>query len=423
MSGQLASAVIVDAVRSPMGKGKRASAGRPGGSLSTLHAVELLAQVLRGLVDRTGIDPGTVDDVLIGCVSQASEQAATPGRVAWLAAGLPEHVPAVTIDRRCGSSQQSVDFAVHAIMAGAYDVAVAGGVESMSRVPMGSARMGADVYGPSIAERYAPGLVGQGVSAELVAAKFGITREQMDDYAVSSHQRAASAQAAFRSEIVAITVPVEADASEVSVDDERPAGAHATGETVVVSEDETIRAGTTAEKLAGLSPAFQDDALSARFPEINWSVTAGNSSQITDGATALLLMSEDRASALGLRPRARVIATAVVGDDPLMMLTGPIPATERVLKRCGLTLDDIDHYEVNEAFASVPLAWQRHFDADPAKLNARGGAIALGHPLGASGARLLTTMLGALEDGGGRYGLQTMCEAGGMANALVVERL
>jgi acetyl-CoA acyltransferase len=423
MSGTLASAVIVEAVRSPMGKGKRASAGRAGGSLSSLHAVELLAQVLRGLIDRSGIDPGTVDDVLIGCVSQAAEQAATPGRIAWLAAGLPEHVPAVTIDRRCGSSQQSVEFAAHAIMAGAYDVAVAGGVESMSRVPMGSARMGADVYGPSIGKRYAPGLVGQGVSAELVAARYAVSREDMDAYAAQSHARAAAAQPAFAEEIVPITVPVEVDAGEVSVDDERPTGPHLTGETRVVAEDETIRPGTTAEKLAGLKPAFQDEDVSARFPEITWSVTAGNSSQITDGATALLLMSEERASALGLRPRARIVGTAVVGDDPLLMLTGPIPATERVLKRTGLTLDEIDHYEVNEAFASVPLAWQKHFGADPARLNPRGGAIALGHPLGASGARLLTTMLAALEATGGRYGLQTMCEAGGMANALVVERL
>ncbi|MCW2607398.1 MAG: thiolase family protein [Frankiales bacterium] len=423
MPGQLSSAVLVDAVRSPMGKGKRASAGRPGGSLSTLHAVELLAQVLRGLVDRTGIDPGIVDDVLIGCVSQAGEQAATPGRIAWLAAGLPEHVPSVTIDRRCGSSQQSVEFAVHAVMAGAYEVAVAGGVESMSRVPMGSARMGADVYGPSITARYAPGLVPQGVSAELVAARYGITREEMDVYAAQSHARAAAARADFAAEIVPITVPVEVDAGEVSVDDERPAGAHPTGETRVVDTDETIREGTTADKLAGLRPAFQDEANSARFPEIDWSVTAGNSSQITDGATAVLVMSEERAAALGLRPRARVVATCVVGDDPLLMLTGPIPATERLLKRTGLTLDEIDHYEVNEAFASVPLAWARHFGADPARLNPRGGAIALGHPLGASGARLLTTMLGSLEATGGRYGLQTISEAGGMANALLVERL
>jgi acetyl-CoA acetyltransferase family protein len=220
-----------------------------------------------------------------------------------------------------------------------------------------------------------------------------------------------------------MTVPVEVDPGEVSVDDERPAGPHPTGETRVVDSDETIREGTTAERLGGLKPAFQDAANSERFPEIAWSVTAGNSSQITDGATAVLVMSEERAAALGLRPRARVVSTCVVGDDPLLMLTGPIPATEKLLKRTGLTIDAIDHYEVNEAFASVPLAWAKHFGADPARLNPRGGAIALGHPLGASGARLLTTMLGALEASGGRYGLQTMCEAGGMANALLVERL
>jgi acetyl-CoA acetyltransferase family protein len=393
-----------------MGRGRRASAdGRAGGSLSTLHAVELLAQVLRALVDRVQVDPATVDDVLIGCVSQASEQAATPGRSAWLSAGLPEHVPAVTIDRRCGSSQQSVDFAVHAIMAGAYEIAVAGGVESMSRVPMGSARMGADVYGPGVTARYAPGLVGQGISAELVAARFGISRHEMDVYAAASHERAAAAQASAARDIVSISVPIDA-----TVED---------GARQLVTADETIRPSTTVERLAELKPAFASDEAAARFPEISWSVTAGNSSQITDGASALLLMSEERAAHLGLRPRARVIATSVVGDNPVLMLTGPIPATERVLKRAGLSVEEIDHFEVNEAFASVPLAWLQHFGVDPAKLNPRGGAIALGHPLGASGARLLTTMLGALEDSGGRYGLQTMCEAGGMANALIIERI
>jgi acetyl-CoA acetyltransferase family protein len=327
----------------------------------------------------------------------------------------------VTIDRRCGSSQQSLEFAVHAVMAGAYDIAIAAGVESMSRVPMGSARMGADVYGPGMTERYAPGLVGQGVSAELVAVKYGLTRDELDAYAVRSHELAAAA--AFGGEIAPITVPVDLDPSGTAVDDESATAAVHTGETAVVDTDETIRPGTTVEGLAALRSPFRTDELASRFPDISWSVTAGNSSQITDGAAALLVMSEERAAALGLRPRARVVATAVVGDDPLLMLTGPIPATERVLKRSGLSLDDIDHYEVNEAFASVPLAWQKHFEADPARLNPRGGAIALGHPLGASGARLTTTMLGALEATGGRYGLQTMCEAGGMANALILERL
>jgi acetyl-CoA acyltransferase len=409
MTVGLASAVIVDAVRSPMGRGRASVDGRPGGALSTVHAVDLLAQVLRGLVDRVGLDPATVDDVLIGCVSQVGEQAATPGRMAWLSAGLPEHVPAVTIDRRCGSSQQSVDFAVHAIMAGAYDIAVAGGVESMSRVPMGSGRMGADVYGPGVTARYAPGLVSQGISAELVAARFGVSRDDMDSYSVASHQRAAAAAAAAARDIVAITAPVRDDSSPTDVR--------------TVDADETIRPDTTVERLATLSPAFASDEAAERFPEIVWSVTAGNSSQITDGASALLLMSEERAANLGLRPRARVVASAVVGDDPILMLTGPIPATERVLKRAGLSIEDIDCFEVNEAFASVPLAWQQHFDVDETRLNPRGGAIALGHPLGASGARLLTTLIGALEDSGGRYGLQTMCEAGGMANALIIERL
>ena len=411
MSAQLTSAVIVDAVRSPVGRGKPTVDGRPGGALSTLHAVELLAQVLRGLVERTGIDPGLVEDVLIGCVSQGGEQAATPGRMAWLAAGLPEHVPSVTIDRRCGSGQQAVDFAVQAVMAGAYDIAIAGGVESMSRVPMGSARMGADVQGPGVALRYAPGLVPQGVSAELVAHRWQIDREAMDAYAARSHRLAEAARPAFAGEILALDVPVLDG-------DGQPTGA-----TRTVDRDETIRAGSTPETLAALAPAFRTEPMAQRFPELAWGVTAGNSSQIADGAAAVLIMGEQRAVDLGLRPRARVVASTVVGDDPLLMLTGPIRATERLLKRTGMALEDIDHYEVNEAFASVPLAWQRHFRSDPDRLNPRGGAIALGHPLGASGARLLTTMLAALEHSGGRYGLQTMCEAGGMANAFLIERL
>jgi acetyl-CoA acetyltransferase family protein len=268
--------------------------------------------------------------------------------------------------------------------------------------------MGADAHGPGVTARYG-GLIPQGVSAELVAARFGISREEMDGYAAESHQRAAASQDLAARDVVAIEVPVDEADPE--------------GERRSVTADETIRPDTTAERLAALAPAFESAELAARFPEIRWSVTAGNSSQITDGASALLLMSEERASNLGLRPRARIVATAVVGDDPLQMLTGPIPATEKVLKRSGLTVDDIDYFEVNEAFASVPLAWLRHFDADPARLNVHGGAIALGHPLGASGGRLLTTLLGVLEDTGGRYGLQTMCEAGGMANALIIERI
>jgi acetyl-CoA acyltransferase len=389
-------AVIVDAVRSPMGQGK------PGGALSSVHPVDLLAQVLTALIGRSDLDPGQVDDVLVGCVGQAGEQSATPGRMAWLAAGFPAHVPSVTIERKCGSGQQAVDFAVQGIAAGAYDIAIAAGVESMSRVPMGSARMGADPFGPQVRARYGD-LVPQGVSAELVADKFGLTREALDGYSVQSHHRAARTREAggFDAEIVPVTL---ADGT-------------------VVSGDATIRPGTSAARLAELAPAFGTDELRARFPQLDWKVTAGNSSQITDGAAAVLLMSEERAGQLGLRPRARVVASAVCGDDPLLMLTGPIPATQRVLDRAGLGVEDLAAVEVNEAFAAVPLAWLGEFGADPARLNPRGGAIALGHPLGASGCRLLATLLGELDATRGRYGLQTMCEAGGMANAMIVERL
>lgn len=394
-------AVIVDAVRSPLTKGK------PGGALSGLHAVELLAQTIGRLLERVDIDPAEVDDVLTGCVSQVGEQAGNIGRMAWLAAGLPQHVPAVTVERKCGSSQQAAHFAAQGIMAGAYDIAVVAGVESMSRIPMGSSAIGMDPYGPSVASRYSPGLVPQGVSAELIAARWKLSREQQDTYACASHARAAARASAggFDRQIVPISVTDE------------------DGTVRVVSTDETIRPATTVETLAQLKPAFENPAFAERFPEISWSVTAGNSSQITDGASAMLVMSADRAERLGLRPRARFHSFAVVADDPVLMLTGPIPATKKLLAKTGLGIDDIDHYEINEAFAPVPLAWQAEFDADPAKLNPAGGAIALGHPLGASGARLMTTMLNALEDGGGRYGLQSMCEAGGMANATLIERL
>jgi acetyl-CoA acyltransferase len=291
-------------------------------------------------------------------------------------------------------------------MAGAYDVVIAGGVESMSRVPMGSARMGQDPYGPSVAERYAPELVPQGISAELVAATWGLDRDVLDEYAVRSHRLAAEAASSgkFDRELVPITVPAEEGV-------------------VRVTSDETIRPTTTVEGLAKLRPAFVDPEYEARFPQIGWHVTAGNSSQITDGATAVLIMSAERAHQLGLRPRARFAAFWVCADDPVMMLTAPIPATEKVLARANLTIGDIDSYEVNEAFASVPLAWQRATGADPDRLNQRGGAIALGHPLGASGARLLATLINTLESTDGRYGLQTMCEAGGMANATIIERI
>ncbi|MFD7500845.1 thiolase family protein [Streptomyces sp. NPDC059850] len=389
-------AVIVDAVRSPMGRGK------PGGALSGVHPVDLLAAVLLALLDRTGIDPGTVDDVLVGCAGQAGEQSATPGRQAWLAAGLPEHVPSVTIERKCGSGQQALDFAVQGVVAGAYETVIAAGVESMSRVPMGSARMGADPFGAGVARRYAPGLLPQGIAAELVAQKWRLSREALDAYAARSHERAAKAVAdgAFARE----TAPVAT-----------PDG--------VVSADETIRPGATPERLAELPAAFAASGYHRRFPDLDFKITAGNASQLTDGAAALLVMSEERAAALGLTPRGRIVASAVCGDDPLLMLTGPLPATRRVLHRSGLALDDIAAAEVNEAFASVPLAWQAEFGFPDDRLNPRGGAIALGHPLGASGARLTTTLLGHLEDTGGRYGLQTMCEAGGMANALILENL
>jgi acetyl-CoA acyltransferase len=394
----MSTAVVVDALRSPMGKGKR------GGSLSGLHAVELLSQVLQALVARTGIDPGIVDDVIVGCVSQGGEQAATPGRMAWLGAGYPAHVPSTTIDRRCGSSQQAISFAAQGIEAGAYDVVIAAGIESMSRVPMGSARMGQDPYGPSVRRRYAPGLVAQGISAELVAAKWSLDREALDAYAARSHRRAAAAAESgeFAAEIAPIQVPDRAG--------------H-------VDADETIRPNTTPEGLSGLKPAFYDAELAHRFPEIGWHITAGNSSQLTDGASAVLIVSEARAAQLGLPGRARVHASYVCGDDPVMMLTGPIPATKAVLERGRVRLQDLDHVEINEAFASVPLAWLSEFPIEEDRLNPVGGAIALGHPLGASGARLFTTMLYALERSGGRWGLQAMCEAGGMANATLVERL
>ena len=389
-------AVIVDAIRTPMGRGKA------GGALSEVHPVELLAGLLKEIVGRNDLDPATVDDVIVGCVSQVGEQSATPGRMALLAAGFPTHVPSTTIDRKCGSSQQAIHFAAQGIAAGAYDIVIAGGIESMSRIPMGSARMGQDPFGPKVNERFAPGLVSQGISAELVASRWGFDREDLDRYAARSHDLAAKARDAggFTQEIV----PVSVNGRDVS-------------------SDETIRPGTTVDALGQLKVSFRTDAAAERFPEIGWHVTAGNSSQITDGAAVLLIMSEEAAKRLGLKPRARFVAYDVCGDDPLLMLTAPIPATQRILKKSGMKLGDIEHYEVNEAFAPVPLAWAKELGADPERLNPRGGAIALGHPLGASGARLMTTMLHALEQTGGRYGLQTMCEAGGMANATIIERL
>jgi acetyl-CoA acyltransferase len=391
-------AVIVDAVRSPMGRGRAPRPGRAGGSLSGVHPVELLAQVFTGLLERSGIDSATVDDVIVGCVSQVGEQGYVPGRMAWLAAGFDENVPSVMVDRRCGSGQQAIDYAALMVTAGAAEVVVAAGVESMSRVPMGSARVGADAIGPSVTERYSPGLVTQGVSAELLARRFGLTRLDLDTYAAESHARAHAADDHAADEIVGIATPDG-----------------------LVTADETVRAGTAVDDLAALAPAFRTAEAEERFPDLGWHVTAGNSSQIADGASAMLITSAERAQQLGLRARARFVGSAAVGDNPILMLSGPIPATQKLLGRTGLDVADIDHFEVNEAFACVPLAWQKHFGADPKLLNPLGGAIALGHPLGASGVRLMTTMLRGLEQSGGRYGLQTMCEAGGTANATVIE--
>ena len=385
-------ACIVDVVRTPFTK------GREGGALSAVHPVDLLAKTLEGLVTRTGIDPGVVDDVIAGCVIQVGEQAANIGRQAWLAAGFPETVPAVTIDRKCGSAQQAMDFAAQGVMAGAYDLAVACGVEMMSRVPMGSNRRGKDHLGPMLRRRYAEGLVHQGISAELIAAHWGLTRADLDAYALRSHRHAAAAE--DRGLFARDIVPIDG-----------------------TSTDEGIRRNTTAEKLAALEPAFEDAETKTRFPEIGWVVTAGNSSQVSDGASAMLIASEAAAERLDPTPRAAITHFAVCGDDPVLMLTGIIPATEKLLARSGRTLDDIDCLEVNEAFASVVLAWTESLGADLDRVNVNGGAIALGHPVGASGGRLTANLIGSLEETGGRLGLQTMCESGGMANATLIERL
>lgn len=394
-------AVIVDVVRIASGKGK------PGGALSGTHPVELMAHVLRSITSRNGLDPALVDDVIGGCVGQAGEQALNITRSAVLSAGFPESVPATTIDRQCGSSQQAAHFAAQGVIAGAYDIVIAAGVESMSRVPMGTTTMGKDASGPGVAARYPEGLVNQGISAELIAAKWKLDRDALDAFSAQSHQRAAEAAAKglFDKEILPISVT------------------NAVGETVSHIVDETVRASTTAEGLAGLKPSFYSEKYAQRFPEAQWSITPGNSSPLTDGASAALIMSEEMASKLGLTPRARFHSFSVAGDDPIFMLTAPIPATHKVLARAGLSIDDIDTYEVNEAFAPVPLAWAHEFGADPAKLNPWGGAIALGHALGSSGTRLLTTMVNHLEATGGRYGLQTMCEGAGMANATIIERI
>jgi len=388
-------AVIVDVVRTPVGRGK------PGGSLSGVHPVDLAAGMLQAILERNGLESGQVDDVLLGCVSQVGDQAMNIARQAVLAAGFDEHIPGTTIDRQCGSSQQAVHFAAAGIAAGENDIVIVGGVESMSRVPLGSSASGGSPMSPRLRARYPDGLVNQGVSAELIAQRWGLDRTALDAFAAESHARSARAWRDGFFDRTVVAVPEAPDATT----------------------DETVRQGTSVEKLAGLPPAFRTDALAERFPDIDWSITPGNSSPLTDGASAALMMSADRAEQLGLTPRARFRAFDVVGDDPLLMLTGPIAATRRVLERAGLGIDDLDAYEVNEAFASVPLAWAAELGADAAKLNPRGGAIALGHALGSSGTRLLGTLLDHLEATGGRLGLQTMCEGGGMANALILERL
>jgi acetyl-CoA acyltransferase len=389
-------AVIVDAVRTPGGKRN--------GKLSGWHPVDLSAETLKALVERNDLDPSVIDDVIVGCVMQVGDQSINIARNAVLAAGFPESVPATSIDRQCGSSQQALHFAAQGVMAGAYDVVIAAGVESMSRVPMG-ASIGSGVgfpFGPTVGLRYAErgGLVGQGTSAEMIADQWELSREDLDRFGATSQERAARAtdEGRFERELILTEI--------------RDADGKGTGE--LLRADEGIRPGTTVETLANLKPAFKPEG---------GKVTAGNSSQITDGAAAVLVMSEERAAALGLTPRARFHAFAVVGVDPITMLTGPIPATTKVLERAKLTLDEIDLVEINEAFASVVLAWEKEHHPDMAKVNVNGGAIALGHPLGASGAKLMATLVCELERTGGRWGLQTMCEGGGMANATIIERL
>ncbi|MGV0626805.1 thiolase family protein [Mycolicibacter minnesotensis] len=383
----MAEAVIVEAVRSPIGK-------RNGG-LSGVHPAELSAQVLNGLVTRAGVDPALVEDVIWGCVMQAGEQALDIGRTAVLSAGWPDTVPAVTVDRQCGSSQQSVHFAAAGVVAGHYDVVVAGGVESMSRVPMGSSlASGGRPYPETFKARYTE-TPNQGVGAEMMAAKWGLDRTALDEFALASHEKAGAAQdaGAFKDEIVPINVVGETD--------------------VTISEDEGIRRGTTLEKMGQLKPVFKEDGV----------IHAGNSSQISDGSAALLFMSAEKARELGLTPIARVHTATLAGADPVLMLSAPIPATQKALQRSGLSIDDIGVFEVNEAFAPVPMAWLAELGADPKRLNPNGGAIALGHPLGGSGARIMTSMLYHMRANGIQYGLQTMCEGGGQANATILELL
>ena len=379
-------AVIVEAVRAPVGKRN--------GALSGIHPVELSAHVLRSLAERSGVDPAVVDDVVWGCVSQTGEQTLDIARTAVLAAGWPETVTGVTVDRQCGSSQQAVHFAAAGLIAGQYDVVVAGGVESMSRVPMGSSVQGQDPFGASFLARYHGVIPNQGVGAEMIAERWGFSRTQLDEYSLASHEKAAAAQdeGRFDGQISPVT---------------RPDG-------TTVTADEGVRRGGTVESLGTLKTVFKPDG---------GVITAGNSSQISDGSAALLMTTSEKAAELGLTPIVRVHTAVLAGADPVIMLTAPIPATEKALRRSGLSLDQIGAFEVNEAFAPVPLAWLADIGADAKALNPNGGAIALGHPLGGSGARIMTTLVHHMRDNGIRYGLQTMCEGGGQANATILELL
>jgi len=391
MAIALREAVIVEAVRTPV--------GRRNGALKDWHAVDLLAVVLAEAVRRAGIDPSLVDDVIAGCVMQVGEQSINVARNAALAAGFPESVPGTTIDRQCGSAQQAAHFAAQGVMSGAYDVAIACGVEMMTRVPLGSSAANGPgaPFGPRMRERYHDGLVNQGISAEMIAEKWELGRAALDAFSLESHRRAAAANGSGKlaSQLVRVDVKTEDGAPRT------------------FAADEGVRADTSLEKLGGLKTSFKADGV----------ITAGNSSQISDGAAALLIMDRATAERLKLTPRARFVSFALAAEDPVFMLTAPIPATKKVLERAQLSLEDVDRVEINEAFASVVLAWQKETGADLSRVNVNGGAIAIGHPLGASGARIMTDLLYELERSGGRYGLQTMCEGGGMANATLIERL
>ncbi|MBZ8176495.1 acetyl-CoA C-acyltransferase [Corynebacterium poyangense] len=394
-------AVIVDVVRTAVGK------GRSGGALADVHPVDLLSVVLKALEKRNDLDPHLIEDVITGCVLQNGEQSMNIARRGVLAAGWPESIPATTIDRQCGSGQQAIHFAAQGVMAGAYDVVIAAGVESMSRIPIANSVASPVLAGDKVNKRYPNGLAHQGVSAELVADKWGLTREELDEFSVRSHHLAAQAteSGAFDNHIVPV---------EITLPD---------GSTKLHTVDETIRGDTSLEKLSTLSPSFKNPADVERFPHLDWKITPGNSSPLTDGASAVLIVEESFAEKMGWTPRARFCAFSVLADDPVLMLTAPIPATQKVLERANLTIDDMDVYEVNEAFAPVPLVWAREVGADLEKLNPNGGAIALGHALGSTGTRLLSTLLQQLEATGGRYGLETICEGLGMANAMIIERI